>query len=164
MPPEIVSRWTAVYLVDGDRVERAEPLATAPEARRAAIALRREGRRLPEEDRLLASALETRLVTRDRRLLGERVTLLPGLRRAPSVALPRPERAEQRRLLLDAAEAALADAWDPSVHVEEAVRAMSDLDEVLNRVGERLANWARHDAPTASRRGRGSPCGAPRTP
>lgn len=145
MPLEIVSRWNAVYLLDGERVERVQPLASDPEGRRSAIARRREGRLLPEEERLVQSATGTRIVTRDRRLVGEHVALLPGLRRAPSASLPFPDRAEQRRVLLDAAETALEDAWDPSVHVEEAVRAMSDLDDVLNRVGERLGNWARHD-------------------
>ncbi|MCI4317616.1 MAG: hypothetical protein L3J96_03680, partial [Thermoplasmata archaeon] len=61
--------------------------------------------------------------------------------------LPSVDRALERTILLTAAEEALRAAWDPSIHVEEAVRATTDLDQVLNRVGERLASWSMRDAP-----------------
>jgi nucleolar protein 56 len=49
--------------------------------------------------------------------------------------------------LLADAETALGAAWDPSVHVQEAVRAGQDLDRIRNLIGERLGSWVAHDLP-----------------
>jgi nucleolar protein 56 len=49
------------------------------------------------------------------------------------------------------AEASLTESWDPSIHVEEAVRAARDLDRAANLVGERLASWVSRDVPEADR-------------
>ncbi len=56
-----------------------------------------------------------------------------------------------RELLLEDADDALRAAWDPSIHIEEAVRALSDLDELLNLIGERLISWSSRDAPEIER-------------
>jgi nucleolar protein 56 len=37
--------------------------------------------------------------------------------------------------------------WDPSVHLQEAVRAGADLDRVRNLIGERLGSWVSRDFP-----------------
>jgi nucleolar protein 56 len=37
--------------------------------------------------------------------------------------------------------------WDPSIHVTEAVRPLSDIERAQNLLGERLGSWAARDAP-----------------
>ncbi|MGI0154768.1 MAG: hypothetical protein ACREDE_01325, partial [Thermoplasmata archaeon] len=66
--------------------------------------------------------------------------LPPGPARTPAAEL-------LRSALLASAERALRESWDPSVHVEEAVRAASDLERVRNLVGERLGSWVSRDSP-----------------
>lgn len=146
MTAEIVTRWNAAYVVDGDRIVRTERIGPDPSAVAAALARRREGRASVEEERLVAESVGGPLGTRDRRLVGDRVALVTRLKRPAHPDLPPRDRDAQRDLLLAAAERALVDAWDPSIHVEEAVRAMTDLDQVLNRVGERLGSWAQRDS------------------
>jgi nucleolar protein 56 len=58
-----------------------------------------------------------------------------------------PDRSVFVTALLDDAERALTAAWDPSIHVQEAVRASADLDRVRNLIGERLGSWVSHDNP-----------------
>jgi len=58
-----------------------------------------------------------------------------------------PDRAPLSVALVQDAERALEAAWDPSVHVQEAVRAGADLDRVRNLIGERLGSWVSHDFP-----------------
>jgi nucleolar protein 56 len=79
--------------------------------------------------------------------------------RAAHGPVPGPERAtlaEFRDLMLDAADVALKASWDPSIHIEEAVRAMTDLDHTLNLLGERLSSWLSRDAPVSDEPDAGS--------
>jgi nucleolar protein 56 len=143
----VVTTWYGTFLLDGDRVLRSE-LAPRTEAELAERAeLRRAGRLTPEEERLISQRGTEPWITRDRRLVERGLRWDP---RAPGIA-PAAERVDDRALhrtlLLAAAEKDLRSAWDPSVHVEEAVRAAAELDRVRNLVGERLGSWVSRDAP-----------------
>jgi nucleolar protein 56 len=50
-----------------------------------------------------------------------------------------------REILLSDAEERLRASWDPSVHLQETVRAIEELDATLNLLGERLESWSRRD-------------------
>ncbi|MHB8352536.1 MAG: NOP5/NOP56 family protein [Thermoplasmata archaeon] len=140
----LVTTWFGAFLLRDGRVLRALPFP--PDALADRLSLRREGRVLPEEEELLRQHPGP-VVTRDRRLtaLGCRIS---------SVEEPEIDPAahgfgagELRPLLLARAQADLSESWDPTIHVQEAVRALTDVDGILNRVGERLAAWAEHDRP-----------------
>lgn len=140
----LVTTWFGAFLVRDGRVYQARPFPAGALAER--LALRREGRILPEEEQLLREHPGP-VVTRDRRL-----TAIGG--RLASVEEPEIDPAAQgfgadelRPLLLARAQSDLEASWDPTIHVQEAVRALTDLDGILNRVGERLAAWAEHDRP-----------------
>ncbi len=140
----LVTAWDRTVLVEGDRVLRSLAAPTTPEALASRIELRRDGRLTPEEEALLAERGGETWRTRDRRLVG------PGVLYDPSVPGAVPGGADAlalRTALLADAERALAAAWDPSVHLEEAVRAARELDRAANQVGERLASWAAKDTP-----------------
>ncbi|EQD51462.1 Pre-mRNA processing ribonucleoprotein, binding region domain protein, partial [mine drainage metagenome] len=86
--------------------------------------------------------------TGDRRLVPHGVVLDPRARGQ----LPDGVRADgpidlHREALRTAAARALDEAWDPSIHVEEAIRAQEDLDRVQNLVSERLTSWNGRDPP-----------------
>lgn len=147
MTDEAVTTWFGAFLVRGGRVAFAYPSPPGTDAAAERIAQRRAGRRTPEEERLLSEHGEANLVTRDRRLVGPGVALGGG----PSPALE-PDRygfstETLRAATLRVAETDLATQWDPSVHVEEAVRSLGDLDTTLNLLGERLVAWASRDLP-----------------
>lgn len=143
---EIVPTWFGVYRVRGGRVLAAYPFPHDPvelDSRRRA---RRAGQLVPEERRLLAESEGRPLVSRDRRFSahgvrpaspGEPVDIPPPAGWAPS---------ELRAALLESAGDELRESWDPSIHVEEAVRALADLDRALNLIAERLGSWAGRDA------------------
>jgi len=147
MPRAVVTTWSGTFLLDGDHVVRSAIAPTSPSELEERVRIRRAGRLTPEEEQLLSSRGSEEWTTRDRRL-AER-----GLRWDPlAPALPPPgdlprDREVLRRTLLAAADKALADSWDPSIHVEEAVRAAADLDRVRNLIGERLGSWVSHDTP-----------------
>jgi nucleolar protein 56 len=143
----LVTTWYGTFLVDDGQVARSAiaPSGAAELADRAR--LRREGRLTPEEAEILADPEHPRWTTRDRRLAEHGVTLDP---RAPGVPPPSarvPDANLLHAALLAEAERAVAAAWDPSVHVEEAVRATADLDRVGNLIGERLGSWVSRDSP-----------------
>jgi RNA processing factor Prp31 len=143
----IATAWFGTFLLDGPEILR----SIRPPADAGALAerarLRREGRLTPEEEELLAERHDELWTTRDRRLATN------GIRWASEAPGARSEWRDPLRLgalresLLDAADRALDAAWDPSVHVQEAVRAAADLDRVRNLLGERLGSWISRDVP-----------------
>jgi nucleolar protein 56 len=140
----LASAWHGAYLLDGGTVVREvrSPLdvdvLVEEERKRAA------GEATPEEERLLASRGGERWRTRDRRLAGNGVLYDPSAPGAPDVEA---DPAVHRTAILRRAELALEAAWDPSVHVEEAVRALRDIDRAANLIGERVSSWAARDLP-----------------
>ncbi|HTW39880.1 MAG TPA: hypothetical protein VMF04_03380 [Thermoplasmata archaeon] len=147
MARTVVTTWYGTFLVDGDRVVRSELAPRTEQALEERAGLRRAGRLTPEEVQVLGGRGSDAWVTRDRRLVE------PGLRWDPAAPAVAPfaeastDRELLRRVVLESAERDLRAAWDPSVHVEEAVRAAADLDRVRNLVGERLGSWVSRDAP-----------------
>ena len=140
----IVSTWQSTALLDGTTVVRRQAAPTDPAELTARARLRAAGRMTPEEDALLAGRGSEVWATRDRRLVGPNVRLVPD---APAAADRGGDRELHRQALLAAADEALAASWDPSIHVEEAVRAVRDLDRASNLLGERLTSWVGRDAP-----------------
>jgi nucleolar protein 56 len=143
----VVTTWYGTFLLDGEEAVRSAAAPDDPESLAERAQLRREGRLTPEEVAVLAGRGDEAWLTRDRRLAEHGLRFDPRAPAAPPPALARPASDRLRPALLLAAERALAAAWDPSVHVEEAVRAAADLDRVRNLVGERLASWVARDSP-----------------
>jgi nucleolar protein 56 len=144
---DAVTTWFGAFLVDNQRVVASYPCPPDRAALLDRLRTRRDGRLTPEEVRLLAEHLEGGLRSRDRRLVAAG---------AKSGRFDAPELDPVsfgidplwlREILLEEAQEALRLAWDPSVHIEEAVRALRDLDATRNLLGERLASWAGRDAP-----------------
>lgn len=143
----VVTTWYGTFLVDGVRVQRsALAPSTEPELVER-IHLRRIGGLTPEEEEILATRAGEDWSTRDRRLAERGLRWDPRAPALPPSPETSPAPALQRTSLLAAADRALMESWDPSVHVEEAVRASSDLERVRNLVGERLGSWVSRDAP-----------------
>lgn len=150
-PPEaaprlrLVTSWLGAFLLDGDQIVDTEAAPSDSEGRSARLRDRREGRSTPEERALIARHADQPIATRDRRLVGGLIVETdrgPGPTGVPFPVSP----AALRELLFEAGGQALHDAWDPSIHVEEAVRAAADLDRVTNLLSERLGSWAGRDA------------------
>jgi len=143
----VVTAWYGTYLLDGETVVREVPAPTEPTLLAERARQRREGSLTPEEEELIRGGDASSWHTRDRRLAGHGLVYDP---RALG-SLPGPSREPDRSALASAllrdAERALTAAWDPSVHVQEAVRAGTDLDRVRNLIGERLGSWVSHDFP-----------------
>jgi nucleolar protein 56 len=144
---EVVTTWFGAFVLDGERVVQAFAAPRDARELRARIRRRRAGALTPEEEALLTASVGQRLVTRDRRLVTAGVVYDPKARGSVDPSGFGTSGSELRGLLLDDADEALRQAWDPSIHVEEAVRALSELDELLNLVGERLISWTSRDAP-----------------
>jgi nucleolar protein 56 len=148
-PREVVTTWYGAFVVEDGTVVRSALFPSEDDDLATRIQLRRVGRTTSEEDDLVTTDGVGGLVSPDRRLasLGVPAGSVPGP--WPDLSEFRPPRASGRlrELLLADAARALRDAWDPAVHLEEAVRATADLDGTLNRIGERLASWASRDAP-----------------
>lgn len=143
----VVTTWYGTFLLDGETVVRAVPAPTEPALLAERACRRREGSLTPEEEELLRGSATGSWHTRDRRLAGHGLLYDPD---APAVvpgATREPDRTLLATALLADAERALTAAWDPSVHVQEAVRAGADLDRVRNLIGERLGSWVSHDFP-----------------
>jgi hypothetical protein len=144
-PVRVVATWFGVFRVAHGRVERAYPFPHGREALAERTALRREGRLVPEELRLLAEAEGQPLVARDRRFAASGVAIAPG----PEPRIDPLEHGfalrELRDLELVRAEEDLGREWDPTVHVQEAVHALAELEELSNTLGERLSSWASRD-------------------
>ena len=140
----LASAWHGAYLLDGGAVVREVRSSLEVEALAEDGQKRAAGETTPAEQRLLDSRGEERWRTRDRRLAGDGVVLDPSAPDAPDVGA---DPAVHRTAMLRRAELALAAAWDPSVHVEEAVRALRDIDRASNLIGERVSSWAALDLP-----------------
>lgn len=146
MPRTVVTTWFGTFLVDGTEVLRSFPVPPTENEMSERGRIRRTGGVTPEEAALLATRGAEEWITRDRRLARPGVRLEPGARAVPPTTGPL-DLTFRRRCVLAEAERALSESWDPSVHVEEAVRAASDLDRVRNLVGERLGSWVARDSP-----------------
>lgn len=151
MVRSVVSTWYGAFLVDGSNVVRARPTPADVEHLLASVRRRREGRLTSEEEQLLAEKNDETWTTRDRRLAAHGLLFdvhAPG----PTDALRgTADPALFRAVLLEDADHSLTATWDPSIHVEEAVRAAADLDRVQNLIGERLGSWVARDAPELDR-------------
>jgi nucleolar protein 56 len=142
---ELVATWFGSFLVERGRVVRESRFPEGAEARGERLRTRRSGKLAPEEEALASSGLRGPWLTRDRRF--ERLGGEWTQRRPARVSLTGPGWEALRTLLLAEAETSLQASWDPSVHLDEAVRAMADVDRVRNLLGERLASWAMRDRP-----------------
>ncbi len=149
MTAEIVTTWFGAFLLRDRRIVTACPAPKDADALAERMAVRRQGGRTAEEDALLATAGPGPLESRDRRLVGPTVSFGgdPGAEVDPHGFGFPPELF--RAAVMAVAERSLTAEWDPSVHVEEAVRSLADLDTTLNVVGERVAEWASRDVPLA---------------
>jgi nucleolar protein 56 len=143
----LVTAWYGTFLVDDGRLVRGTEFPRDGASIRERLRTRRTGNLAPEETALVHSAEGAKVLTRDRRLASS-----PGITFGPvaSRGVPPPAadlKSSWRSIVLEEAEEALRSAWDPSIHIEEAVRAMSDLDATVNLLGERLTSWVSRDAP-----------------
>lgn len=145
--PHVVTTWFGAFLAEGDTLVGAYPAPTDPAAILERLELRRAGRLTPEESHLLEEHAGEKMTTRDRRLVPF------GLRFAvrPEPLLPPTEHGlppgTLRALLLASAQAELDRGWDPSLSIIEASRALEELEDVGNRLEERLDSWT--DRPAA---------------
>jgi nucleolar protein 56 len=144
---EAATCWFGAFVLDGARVVKAFPSPRDTPALLARIRQRRNGELTPEDSALLTEYAGQRLVTRDRRLATRDILFDSSARGSVDPSVVGASGAELRGLLLQDADEALRLAWDPSIHVEEAVRALSELAELLNLLGERLTSWTSRDAP-----------------
>jgi len=147
MSRTVVTTWFGTFLVDGTKLARTVLAPSEPEALAERARLRREGRPTPEEEALLSERGKEEWTTRDRRLAERGLRYDPrALAQVDLKGVPT-DPVRLRTALLRDAERALGASWDPSIHVEEAVRAASDLDRVRNLLGERLGSWVSRDSP-----------------
>jgi nucleolar protein 56 len=146
---DAVTTWFGAFVLENRKVVASYPFPADLAVLRDRLRTRRDGRLAPEEARLLAENLDQGLRSRDRRLVsaGAKSGRLDAPELDPSAFSIPPS--WLRDLLLEDAETSLRLAWDPSVHIEEAVRALRDLDATRNLLGERLASWAGRDSPSA---------------
>lgn len=148
---EIVTRWFGVFAFDKGRI--VEGRVFPPDL--AEIRKRWEerlGGSLTQEERELWEKLKndghTLLQSRDSRFrsLGAK----PASGFSPRIP-PREHGIDpgwERTLLLELGKEALQAAQGPSVEIGEGVRAIADLEEVLNLLAERLTNWWVNEAPS----------------
>jgi nucleolar protein 56 len=146
MPQILYTTWHGAYVVQDGRVVKSAPFPDDPAGLAERLSQRREGLLASEERELLGSLSGNDVVTSDRRLAGGAVQWSPARRLPPSPEAIRTSLGDFRSVLLRSAAEALESAWDPSIHLEEAVRAMSDLDQMQNALGERLASWGGRDS------------------
>lgn len=144
MTRELVSRWFGAFWVEDGRVVGSRLAPSDVDALTARLRQRRAGHRTPEEELLLRD-LVPGAVSRDRRLvpptrLGRAAGPSPPETRAPTI-----DETAWRELLIAEAEHDLAASWDPSVHLSEAIWAITELEQAANLVGERLRSWAGRD-------------------
>ena len=147
MSRSVVSAWYGAFLVEDRSVVRSVRAPLDPESLAIRIRARREGRLTPEEESLIGERQAEEWTTRDRRLATH------GLRWDPHAPGPSDElcggsdEGSLRVVILLDAERSLDAAWDPSIHLQEAVRATADLGRIQNLLGERLGSWVARDLP-----------------
>jgi nucleolar protein 56 len=146
---EVVTTWHGAFVVEDGRVLASAPFPSDPAEWADRMRRRRAGEVAPEEAELLRRPEAVGVVTRDRRLVALGAQVATGTATFPELAPyePKTARPTLRALWLEDATRALHDAWDPAIHLEEAVRATEDLDGMLNLLGERLVSWGSRDAP-----------------
>jgi nucleolar protein 56 len=144
---EAVTTWFGAFVLDGTRVANAFVAPNNAGAILARMRLRRMGDLTPEERTLLAAYPPAGLTTRDRRLSAQGFKFDVRARGRVDPSVGGVSNLLLRECLLEDAERALRESWDPSVHIEEAVRARAELDDLLNLVGERLVSWTSRDSP-----------------
>jgi nucleolar protein 56 len=145
--PEIVTNWFGTFLFDRGKRLAAYPVPADLDSIRARMRLRRSGNLTPEEERLFTERGSRNFVSRDRRFASRGVTL--GGSAAPALD-PREfgvDPSWHRLVLLEEADTALKESWDPSVLVEQIVRAVEELGSTENLLAERLSDWAERQAP-----------------
>jgi nucleolar protein 56 len=142
-----VTTWFGAFLVEDGAVVRALPTPLDPESLADRASRRREGALTAEETELLGSRGSADWGTRDRRLVEQGLRFDERSDAAIDAVASGVEPSLQRAMLLAEAERALDVEWDPSIHVQEAVRAAADLDRVRNLIGERLGTWVSRDHP-----------------
>lgn len=147
MTTAFVTTWFGAFLVEDGAVVRALPAPLDPAALSDRATRRREGGLTPEEEELLGARGSADWVTRDRRLSEHGLRFDPSSTASIDPVASGVDPSLQRTLLLAEAERALEVQWDPSIHVQEAVRAAADLDRVRNLIGERLGTWVSRDRP-----------------
>jgi len=143
----VVTTWFGTFLLDGEVVVQAVPAPTEPALLAERARQRREGHLTPEEEQLLRGGETSEWRTRDRRLAEHGLHYDPKAPLAVPVGTSMADRSLLGTALLQEAERALEASWDPSIHVQEAVRAGADLDRVRNLIGERLGSWVSRDFP-----------------
>lgn len=147
MVRSVVTTWYETSIIDGSAVIRTVRAPDEPAALADRIRLRRDGRLTPEEIELLGDPASAEWTTRDRRLAEHGVRWAASAPAVGPTSGPPTDVSHFRTALFLDAGRAVAAAWDPSVHVEEAVRATSDLDRIGNLLGERLGSWVARDSP-----------------
>ncbi len=144
----LVATWFGVFVVDPHGAVRERyPSPGQPVEIAQRIAERRAGALTPEERAAIAAHPAGSLVTSDRRLASHGPRWDPAVSGVVDRAETPTELGPLREGVLDVARRELRESWDPSVHVEEAVRALRDLDRALNLLGERVGSWAARDRP-----------------
>ena len=140
---EIITTWFGAFLVERGRIVEARPFP--PEQIADRMRRRRSGEVVPEETELVGRA-GGGVLTRDRRLAstpGVTLATRPATDVSPSAY--RVASSTLRAAMLEVAEEALRSSWDPSIHIQEAVRSLGDLDDLRNLLGERLVSWGSRD-------------------
>jgi nucleolar protein 56 len=137
---EVIVAWHGLYRRRGTTILARLPAPLEFDALADQMQVRLEGERTPDED---AERSGTPATCRDRRL----GLALPSTPASWTGVEDLGDRALHRRVVLEVAGRRLAAGWDPSVHVDEAVRAVAELDHTLNLFGERLVSWAGRDGP-----------------
>ena len=150
-PEELLATWYGVYLLEGGKIVRASRFPDDPKLLGERLRIRRDGGLAPEEELFVRDLGARALLSRDRRFERAGVRFSEVRPRRPQIEGP--DWRSLRPILLEEASEALRSAWDPSVHLDEAVRAMADLDRASNLLGERLAGWAQRDRPGLSEDG-----------
>ncbi len=160
MPTELVATWYGTFLVRDGRVVEERRFAPDADGLAERLRERREGHLAPEEELLARDAGPTMIGSRDRRF--ERLGVGAMTDRPARPELPTAPPVDLREMILAEADRALERSWDPSVHLEEAVRAGEEIDRVRNLLGERLASWVGRDlAPAEGEEGAAPEIAAP---